>query len=91
MLYKKIIRSIFLLILLGLTFFIFIKINGFHSGTSFYIDNISLNNKINVEGGNPILNEKRIYFENAFFIFFVSIDFIIIIFNSILNLTTKMD
>lgn len=89
---KKGILAFFITTLFGLLIYIFISSNQYDSGSSVGIDDINNENQsfLKIQGGNPILNEKRIYFNNAFYlIIFVSIDLIMITFNLILKKNIK--
>ncbi len=89
---KKQILAFSIITLLGLLIYIFISSNLYDSGSSFGIDDIKNENQsiLNIQGGNPILNEKRIYFNNVFYlIIFVSIDLIMITINLILKKNSK--
>lgn len=89
---KKRILAIFIITLFGLLIYIFISSNQYNSGSPFGIDDIKNENQsiLNIQGGNPILNEKRIYFNNVFYlIIFVSIDLLMITLNLILKKNNK--
>lgn len=91
---KKRLLAFFIITLFGLLIYIFISSNQYNSGSSFGIDDIKNENQsiLNIQVGNPILNEKRIYFNNVIYlIIFVSIDLIFIALNLILKKQQKID